>query len=104
MMPTLVKDDDVRSGTIRPMLIMACYGWHGSQWVKVVRNSFMARANWVLINKPNLARAVDAHAQMLILSCRNFGVFITLIAHISASARWIFFIFSVITRINWLHT
>ena len=71
---------------------------------KVVRNSFMARANWVLINKPNLARAVDAHAQMLILSCQNFGVFITLIAHISASARWIFFIFSVITRINWLHT
>ena len=72
--------------------------------IKVVRNSFMARANWVLINKPNLARAVDAHAQMLILSCRNFGVFITLTAHISASARWNFFIFSVITRINWLHT
>ena len=59
----------------------------------MVRNSFMARANWVLINKPNLARAVDAHAQMLILSCQNFGVFITLIAHISASARWIFFHF-----------
>ena len=71
---------------------------------KVVRNSFMARANWVLISKPNLARAVDAHAQILILSCRNFGVFTTLIAHICASARWIFFIFSVITRINWLHT
>ena len=69
-------------------------------YLKVARNSFMARANWVLINKPNLARAVDAHAQMLILSCQNFGVFITLIAHISASARWIFFIFSVITRIN----
>ena len=64
----------------------------------------MARANWVVINKPNLARAVDAHAQMLILSCRNFGVFITLIAHISASTQWIFFIFSGITRINWLHT
>ena len=57
------------------------------RWFEIY--SFMARANWVLINKPNLARAVDAHAQMLILSCRNFGVFITLTANISASARCI---------------
>ena len=93
--------------SINHMCFLICYYVR----IKVVRNSFMARANWVLINKPNLARplchlarAVDAHAQMLILSCRNFGVFITLTAHLSASAWWNFFIFSVITRINWLHT
>ena len=93
----IARVEKIRSGNLRLQSTRRPFD-------KVVRNSFMARANWVLINKPNLARAVDAHAQMLILSCRNFGVFITLIAHISASARWIFFIFSVITRINWLHT
>jgi len=34
VMPTMVKGDDVRSGTKQNTLIVTSYGWHRQKWVK----------------------------------------------------------------------
>ena len=50
MRPILVKGDDIKVEQ-RPNLIMASYGWHGSQWINniIQISEIWINFNWSLI-------------------------------------------------------